>query len=84
MSITEWSQDDINKKLICYVMHADTNATSDVIFYAITDNAGNSITDQTFRINWGWVSFNQSEYFVSENKRKLRVRANILQCALVQ
>ena len=82
VSITEWSQEDINKKLICYVMHADTNATSDVIFYAITDSGGNAITDQTFRINWGWVSFNQTLIKVSENKRKLRVTACLMSCTL--
>ncbi|XP_048197421.1 FRAS1-related extracellular matrix protein 2 [Perognathus longimembris pacificus] len=72
-SITHFTQADIDDMKICYVLREGANATSDVFHFAVEDSGGNRLTNQNFRLNWAWISFEKEYYLVNEDSKFLDV-----------
>uniref|UniRef100_A0A3P9JJ23 Fras1 related extracellular matrix 3 n=1 Tax=Oryzias latipes TaxID=8090 RepID=A0A3P9JJ23_ORYLA len=72
-SIKTFTQADINEMKICYVLLDGNNATSDIFFFTVEDNAGNKLKPQPFRLNWAWVSLEREYYLVDEDAKVLEV-----------
>ncbi|KAF6724623.1 FRAS1-related extracellular matrix protein 2 [Oryzias melastigma] len=72
-SIKSFTQADINEMKICYVLLDGSNATSDIFFFTVEDNAGNKLKPQPFRLNWAWVSLEREFYLVDEDAKVLEV-----------
>uniref|UniRef100_A0A8C5P024 Fras1 related extracellular matrix protein 2 n=1 Tax=Jaculus jaculus TaxID=51337 RepID=A0A8C5P024_JACJA len=72
-SITQFTQADINDMKICYVLREGANATSDMFQFAVEDGGGNKLTNQHFRLNWAWISFEKEYYLVNEDSKFLDI-----------
>lgn len=72
-SLTNFTQNDINKRKVHYVLDFQINVTSDVFTFLLGDPAGNTFPPQTFSIVWSRVSFTQEFYFVNETEGVLQV-----------
>ncbi|XP_012886943.1 PREDICTED: FRAS1-related extracellular matrix protein 2 [Dipodomys ordii] len=72
-SITHFTQADIDDMKICYVLREGANATSDLFHFAVEDGGGNRLTNQHFRLNWAWISFEKEYYLVNEDSKFLDV-----------
>ncbi|VTJ65579.1 Hypothetical predicted protein [Marmota monax] len=72
-SITQFTQADIDDMKICYVLKEGANATSDVFHFAVEDGGGNKLTNQHFRLNWAWISFEKEYYLINEESKFLDV-----------
>ncbi|XP_003799755.1 FRAS1-related extracellular matrix protein 2 [Otolemur garnettii] len=72
-SITQFTQADIDDMKICYVLREGVNATSDMFHFAVEDGGGNRLTNQNFRLNWAWISFEKEYYLVNEDSKFLDV-----------
>lgn len=66
--ITSWSQGDLDRQQIQYILNPRENATSDIFFFKVTDRGGNSLANQPFHLNWGWVSFQENHITVLETQ----------------
>ncbi|XP_071125097.1 extracellular matrix protein 3-like [Mytilus edulis] len=71
---SSWTQDDINKRAVEYILNPNEDSTSDIFFFKIKDQGGNHLSNQPFTIQWCWVSFKQSDYQVSENNKYLEIQ----------
>ncbi|KAM5147251.1 FRAS1-related extracellular matrix protein 2 [Callospermophilus lateralis] len=72
-SIAQFTQADIDDMKICYVLKEGANATSDVFHFAVEDGGGNKLTNQHFRLNWAWISFEKEYYLINEDSKFLDV-----------
>uniref|UniRef100_A0A2K6EQE4 FRAS1-related extracellular matrix protein 2 n=1 Tax=Propithecus coquereli TaxID=379532 RepID=A0A2K6EQE4_PROCO len=72
-SITQFTQADIDDMKICYVLREGANATSDMFHFAVEDGGGNKLTNQHFRLNWAWISFEKEYYLINEDSKFLDV-----------
>ncbi|XP_008575110.1 PREDICTED: FRAS1-related extracellular matrix protein 2 [Galeopterus variegatus] len=72
-SITQFTQADIDDMKICYVLREGANATSDIFHFAVEDGGGNKLTNQHFRLNWAWISFEKEYYLINEDSKFLDV-----------
>lgn len=72
--VITWTQGEIDRGQIQYVLNPGENATSDSFFFKVTDQGGNVLANQPFHLNWAWVSFVDSEVKVNETAEKLEVR----------
>ncbi|MGH0133017.1 UNVERIFIED_CONTAM: hypothetical protein FKN15_022782 [Acipenser sinensis] len=72
-SVKTFSQADIDERKICYVLHDGDNATSDIFYFTIEDNAGNKLKSQPFRLNWAWISLEREYFLVDEDSKFLEV-----------
>ncbi|XP_053399449.1 FRAS1-related extracellular matrix protein 2-like isoform X2 [Mercenaria mercenaria] len=71
--VASWTQGDIDRQEIQYVLNAGENASSDSFFFKVTDKGGNSLENQPFHLNWGWISFKHSRLTVNETQEVLQV-----------
>nr|XP_023416197.1 FRAS1-related extracellular matrix protein 2 [Cavia porcellus] len=72
-SITQFTQADIDDMKICYVLREGANATSDVFHFTVEDGGGNKLTNQHFRLNWAWISFEKEYYLINEDSKFLDI-----------
>ncbi|XP_077014161.1 FRAS1-related extracellular matrix protein 2 [Tamandua tetradactyla] len=72
-SVTQFTQADIDDMKICYVLKEGANATSDVFHFTVEDGGGNKLTNQQFRLNWAWISFEKEYYLIDEDSKFLDV-----------
>uniref|UniRef100_A0A2K6BN80 FRAS1 related extracellular matrix 2 n=1 Tax=Macaca nemestrina TaxID=9545 RepID=A0A2K6BN80_MACNE len=72
-SIAQFTQADIDDMKICYVLREGANATSDMFYFAVEDGGGNKVTNQHFRLNWAWISFEKEYYLINEDSKFLDV-----------
>ncbi|XP_041920491.1 FRAS1-related extracellular matrix protein 2b [Alosa sapidissima] len=73
VTVTTFTQADIDDMHICYVLRDGDNATSDVFFFSIEDIGGNKLKNQQFRLNWAWISLEKEHYVVDEEAKVLEV-----------
>lgn len=74
VSITNFTQDDIDNMRIQYVVYPNTNATSDIFFVNVRDPGGNELPNQPFRLNWSWISLEREYYEVNETDKFLELK----------
>ncbi|XP_017206108.3 FRAS1-related extracellular matrix protein 2 [Oryctolagus cuniculus] len=72
-SVTQFTQADIDDMKICYVLRKGANTTSDMFHFAVEDGGGNKLTNQHFRLNWAWISFEKEYYLINEDSKFLDV-----------
>ncbi|KFO26836.1 FRAS1-related extracellular matrix protein 2 [Fukomys damarensis] len=72
-SISQFTQGDIDDMKICYVLKEGANATSDMFYFTVEDGGGNKLTNQHFRLNWAWISFEKEYYLINEDSKFLDV-----------
>ncbi|XP_007950639.1 FRAS1-related extracellular matrix protein 2 [Orycteropus afer afer] len=72
-SVTQFMQADIDDMKICYILREGANATSDMFHFTVEDSGGNKLTNQHFRLNWAWISFEKEYYLVNEDTKFLDV-----------
>uniref|UniRef100_A0A8C6QSG7 FRAS1-related extracellular matrix protein 2 n=2 Tax=Nannospalax galili TaxID=1026970 RepID=A0A8C6QSG7_NANGA len=72
-SIMQFTQADIDNMKICYVLREGANATSDMFHFTVEDGGGNKLTNQHFRLNWAWISFEKEYYLINEDSKFLDV-----------
>ncbi|XP_013413797.1 FRAS1-related extracellular matrix protein 2-like [Lingula anatina] len=75
-SVGNWSQEDVDRMRIHYILKNNTNATGDVFYFKITDKGGNVLDNQPFYLNWAWISFATEYYIVNETDRRVNVTLN--------
>ncbi|XP_075419717.1 FRAS1-related extracellular matrix protein 2 [Tenrec ecaudatus] len=72
-SVIQFTQADIDDTKICYVLREGANATSDAFQFTVEDSGGNKLTNQQFRLNWAWISFEKEYYLINEDSKYLDV-----------
>ncbi|XP_076467569.1 extracellular matrix protein 3-like [Babylonia areolata] len=72
-SISNWTQGDINRKQIEYILKYGVEATSDSFEFQISDKGGNVLANQPFHLNWAWISLESDFLFVNETEPELEV-----------
>ncbi|XP_077361848.1 FRAS1-related extracellular matrix protein 2-like [Festucalex cinctus] len=65
-SVDSFSQADIDNLNVCYILHKEENATSDVFGFSVEDHAGNKLTGQWLGVDWCWISLEKDFYVVDE------------------
>ncbi|KAF7244648.1 FRAS1-related extracellular matrix protein 1 [Varanus komodoensis] len=63
----EFSQKDLNSKIILYVIDPYLEGTSDNLEIQVTDPEGNSATPQKLELKWSKIEIQQDSYEVCEN-----------------
>ncbi len=74
ISISNFTQDDVDNMRIQYVVYPNTNATSDIFFVNVQDPGGNVLANQPFRLNWSWISLDREYYEVNETDRSVEIK----------
>ncbi|XP_053278893.1 FRAS1-related extracellular matrix protein 2b [Pleuronectes platessa] len=73
VTITTFTQAEIDEMNICYVLRDGDNPTNDNFYFSIEDNGGNKLKHQQFRLNWAWISLEKQSYVVDEEVKFLEV-----------
>ncbi|KAM9367841.1 FRAS1-related extracellular matrix protein 1 [Phaethornis superciliosus] len=63
----EFSQKDLNSKIILYVINPSQEVNSDNLEFQVTDASGNSADPQRLELRWSQIEMQQTEYEVCEN-----------------
>ncbi|XP_071087584.1 FRAS1-related extracellular matrix protein 2-like [Haliotis cracherodii] len=72
-SISQWTQGDVARHQIEYVLIPGVNATADSFFFKIEDRGSNTLGNQPFHLNWAWISLEADKLFVNETGKELEV-----------
>ncbi|XP_062242743.1 FRAS1-related extracellular matrix protein 2-like [Platichthys flesus] len=73
VTITTFTQAEIDEMNICYVLRDGDKPTNDNFYFSIEDNGGNKLKHQQFRLNWAWISLEKQSYVVDEEVKFLEV-----------
>ncbi|XP_076446552.1 LOW QUALITY PROTEIN: extracellular matrix protein 3-like [Babylonia areolata] len=73
VSISNWTQGDINRNQIEYVLKYGADAASDSFEFKISDKGGNVLANQPFHLNWAWISLESDFILVNETEPHLEV-----------
>ncbi|NXS09219.1 FREM1 protein, partial [Neodrepanis coruscans] len=63
----QFSQKDLNSKIILYVINPSREVNSDNLEFQVTDARGNSAVPQRLELRWSRIEMQQSEYEVHES-----------------
>ncbi|XP_061439271.1 extracellular matrix organizing protein FRAS1 isoform X3 [Rhineura floridana] len=88
VSITTFTQEEVNLGLIQYVLHEErTQETEDSFQFLVKDSKPSMVTDNMFHIQWSLISFQHTSYNVSEKAGSISVTVkrtgNLKQYAIV-
>ncbi|XP_061786816.1 FRAS1-related extracellular matrix protein 2-like [Nerophis lumbriciformis] len=72
-SVESFSQADIDDLNICYVLRREENATSDIFHFTVEDEGANKLKEQSFHLDWSWISLQKDHYVVDEEDQFLEV-----------
>ncbi|XP_062308992.1 FRAS1-related extracellular matrix protein 2-like [Osmerus eperlanus] len=72
-SVDTFTQADVDDLKICYVLRSDENATTDLFHFSVEDSGGNKLKEQTFRLDWAWISLEKEYLVVDEQDKVLEV-----------
>ncbi|XP_040397310.1 FRAS1-related extracellular matrix protein 1 isoform X2 [Cygnus olor] len=70
----EFSQKDVNSKIILYVINPLWEMNSDNLEFQVTDPSGNSAVPQMLELQWSRIEMQQTEYEVCENVGMLSLK----------
>ena len=73
MVLSSFTQRDIKKGAVRYVLNKGENATSDMFVFKLVDTGDNTLYGQQFYFNWAWVTFSKLVYNASESEGYLTV-----------
>ncbi|XP_013782373.1 extracellular matrix protein 3-like, partial [Limulus polyphemus] len=73
-SITNFTQGDINRMNIYYILDSMVNATSDFFHFKVVDEGSNELLDQDFRLHWAWISLEYDTYKINETEKYLKIK----------
>uniref|UniRef100_A0A8C4U907 FRAS1-related extracellular matrix protein 1 n=1 Tax=Falco tinnunculus TaxID=100819 RepID=A0A8C4U907_FALTI len=62
-----FSQEDLNSKIILYVINTSQEVNSDSLEFQVTDASGNSAVPQRLELRWSRIEMQQTEYEVCES-----------------
>lgn len=74
VSITNFTQGDIDNMFIQYILYPRVNATSDTYTFSVIDSGGNELPNQQYRLNWAFISLEREFYQVNETERYLEIK----------
>ncbi|XP_053260348.1 extracellular matrix organizing protein FRAS1 [Podarcis raffonei] len=88
VSVTTFTQEEVNLGLIEYVLYEEqTQETEDSFQFLVKDSKPSVVTDNTFHIQWSLISFQHTSYNVSEKAGSISVTVkrtgNLKQYAIV-
>ncbi|NXC17073.1 FREM1 protein, partial [Corythaeola cristata] len=63
----EFSQKDLNGKIILYVINPSWEVNSDTFEFQVTDDSGNTAVPQRLELQWSRIEMQQTEYEVCES-----------------
>lgn len=72
-TINSWTQADIDRGYIRYILNPEANATSDSFFFKIVDKGGNILNNQPFHLNWAVISMESDQFTINETEKFLNV-----------
>uniref|UniRef100_A0A7M5XNC0 Calx-beta domain-containing protein n=1 Tax=Clytia hemisphaerica TaxID=252671 RepID=A0A7M5XNC0_9CNID len=68
--ITQFSQDDVNNRIIEYLLNGSSSATNDIFFFDVLDGNGNALRGQNLKLKWSRVCIHQEQFTVQETDLK--------------
>ena len=74
VSITKFSQSDVNKRQVEYILNPNSTATSDIFFFDVLDAHGNALKEQHFKLKWSQVCSLHSRVTVLENSKEAHLK----------
>lgn len=73
VTITQFSQDDINKRVVEYLLNSTSSATMDIFFFDVFDKNGNALREQNFKLKWARVCTQNERVTVAESDEKIKL-----------
>ena len=71
VTITQFSQDDVNKRVVEYLLNSTSSATTDIFFFDVLDKNGNALRGQNFKLKWARVCTQNERVTVEESDAKV-------------
>ena len=66
-SVTNFTQAELNKGSIRYILKSGSDTTSDAFGFSVVDPGGNVLPNQYFSLTWCWITFEQNQYQINED-----------------
>ena len=73
VTITQFSQDDVNKRVVEYLLNSTSSATMDIFFFDVSDKNGNALRGQNFKLKWARVCTQDERVTVAESDGKIEL-----------
>lgn len=73
VTITQFSQDDVNKRVVEYLLNSASSATTDIFFFDVFDKNGNALRGQNFKLKWARVCTQDERVTVAESDGKIEL-----------
>jgi len=74
VSVTRFSQRDVNKREVEYILNPYSTATSDIFFFDVIDAHGNALREQHFKLKWTRVCSLDRQVTVQENSKEAHLK----------